>query len=260
MKKFGIIILSLIFFSVFSQSTNNVFKVGEKLKYEISYNWGLVWIDAGEVNFYVKNEKEKMRLIGTGTTYKSYDWFFKVRDVYQSVVDPVTLQPSYFKRNVDEGGYKINSQYKYNQSENLVYSKYKDNSKPVKLDTIKLENSAVDIVTLLYKTRLIDVDKMKKGDVVTLHVIIDNEISAITLKHEGVEKVKVKDAGKYSSVKFSVDLLGGNYFEDGEKMYLWVSNDKNRIPLMIEAPILVGKIKMHIVSHEGLKYDLASKL
>jgi hypothetical protein len=260
MKKFSLIILSILFLNSFSQNENSVFQVGERLKYEISYNWGLVWIDAGEVNFLVKKQKNKLRLIGTGSTYESYDWFFKVRDVYQSYVDPQTLDPYYFKRDVDEGGYKIKSRITFDRENNLAYSKYKDNTKPVALDTIELDNGVVDIVTLLYKTRLLDIKKMKKGDIVNLKVIIDKEISTIQLKYEGLEKIKVKKMGRYNSVKFSVDLLGGNYFEDGEKMSLWVSNDKNKIPLQIEAPILVGKVKMHIVSHEGLKYAIDSKL
>lgn len=262
MKNIIVIIFGLIALSSYSQKkqNNSVFRVGENLKYEISYNWGLVWLDAGVINFSVKDYKGKLRLIGTGKTYKSYDWMFKVRDTYQSVVEPSSLDPIYFKRNVDEGGYIIKSQYKYNKKNKLIYSKYKVNDNAEKLDTIKREHGAVDIVTLLYKTRLINIDKMKKGDVVKLHVVFDNEITEIQLKHEGVEKVKIKSLGKYNSVKFSVNLIGGDYFEDGEKMYLWVSNDKNRIPLMVEAPILIGKLKMHIVSHEGLKYDMASKL
>jgi hypothetical protein len=219
-----------------------------------------VWVDAGKVDFIVKEHKNKLRLIGMGSTYKTFDYFFKVRDVYQSVVDPNSLTPFYFKRDCDEGGYVIKSQYKYNHKDNLVYSKYKDNNKPEKLDTIKLKNNAVDITTLLYQTRMIDVSKMNKGDKVKLNVIFDNEISEIELVHEGTEKIKIKDLGKFNAVKLSVNLIGGNYFEDGEKMYLWVSNDKNRIPLMVEAPILVGSLKMHIVNHQGLKYQLTSKL
>ena len=247
-------------FFIVGINAQTVFNAGEKLKYEISYNWGFIWIDAGEVNFYVKQHKDKLRLIGTGSTYKNYDWFFKVRDVYQSFVDPESLTPYYFKRDCDEGGYIIKSQYKYNQKKKIVYSKYKDNTKPEKYDTIKIKNNAVDIVTLLYKTRLLDISKIHKGQSVKLHVIFDNEISEIELKHEGVEKIKVKNVGKYNAVKFSVNLIDGNYFKEGEKMYLWVSNDKNRIPLMVEAPILVGTLKMHLLSYEGLKYDLTSKL
>ena len=44
-------------------------------------------------------------------TYSKWDTYFKVRDVYDSYVNPITLKPRMYKRNVSEGGYTKTEKY-----------------------------------------------------------------------------------------------------------------------------------------------------
>jgi len=39
----------------------------------------------------------------------------------------------------------------------------------------------------------------------------------------------------------------------------WVTDDKNRIPVLVKAKIPVGTIKMHLVEWEGLVGEIAKK-
>jgi hypothetical protein len=50
-------------------------------------------------------------------------------------------------------------------------------------------------------------------------------------------------------------MVVGNIFTEEEGMKVWVSNDKNRIPLLIESPISVGSVKCVMTEYHGLKYD-----
>lgn len=68
-------------------STNNTFNVGETLVYKIYYNWNFVWIPAGEVVFKVFDEGDKYHYQAKGRTYESYEWFYVVKDDYDSWVD-----------------------------------------------------------------------------------------------------------------------------------------------------------------------------
>ncbi|MFQ5334901.1 MAG: DUF3108 domain-containing protein [Flavobacteriales bacterium] len=83
-------------------SQNTATCAGEIITYKISYNVGNLWIGAGEVTFEVKLETYRKRpvyhIISTGKTYKSYDWFFKVRDCYETYCDTSTLLPLRFKQ------------------------------------------------------------------------------------------------------------------------------------------------------------------
>ena len=52
-------------------------------------------------------------MVGLGKSTGAFDWFFKVRDRYESYIDQEALVPMAFIRRVDEGGYKINQNYPY---------------------------------------------------------------------------------------------------------------------------------------------------
>jgi hypothetical protein len=43
-------------------------------------------------------------------------------------------------------------------------------------------------------------------------------------------------------------------------MTVWVSDDQNRIPLLIESPVSVGSVKMVLQEYKGLKYDFTAKV
>ena len=70
---------------------NKSFDFGESLTYKIQYNWTAVWVSAGEVEFRVDSSSIHNRTCykfsGLGKTYKRYDWFYKVRDRYESYSD-----------------------------------------------------------------------------------------------------------------------------------------------------------------------------
>ena len=68
---------------------NEAFKPGEKLTFRLHY--GL--ISAGEGTLEVLPEKQTFvgrvcyHVVGTGETVGAFDWFFKVRDTYESIID-----------------------------------------------------------------------------------------------------------------------------------------------------------------------------
>ena len=43
-------------------------------------------------------------------------------------------------------------------------------------------------------------------------------------------------------------------------MNVWVSDDKNKVPLLIESPVSVGSIKVVLKSYKGLKYEMDAEL
>jgi hypothetical protein len=53
-------------------------------------------------------------------------------------------------------------------------------------------------------------------------------------------------------LKFRPMLEQGRVFKESEKMTLWISDDKNHIPIRLEAEIIVGSIKMDLMEYSGL--------
>ena len=241
---------------------NNVFKSGEVLQYVITYNWLLVWTDVGAVKFEAKTEKkngkELLMLKGMGTSYPFYDWFFKVRDVYTSWVNPKTLLPVYYHRDVNEGDYIINIKYNFDYDNMVAYSESFKTKKPLWRDTIPIPECTYDVISVIYQARNIDFSKVKKDEQILFKILLDNELHDVYIRYKGKEVKKVRGVGKFNCIKFTGSLIAGDVFKGGEDLTIWVTDDQNRIPVWIESPIIVGTVKARLVKYEGLKYPLNS--
>jgi hypothetical protein len=244
---------------------NNAFTAGEEITYELTYNWSNIpWTKVGYATFSVKEKviknKTYYHLIGTGSSYDSWDWFYKMRAIYQSYVDPVTLTPFYYKRDVQEPNYFIDLEYKYNWKDTLAYSKFQSKRTALRYDTIKIEPCTHDLIGVLYYARNIDYTKYKAGDVIPITLLIDREIFKIYYRYLGKEVLRVKNIGRYNTIKLGVYTVEGSMFQGGENMYIWITDDLNRVALQVETPIVVGSIKAFVSNMKGLKHPLTSKL
>jgi len=115
-KFFRIIVLLFTGFTPFglkSQCSEPEFAFGpgETLNYVVAYNWGFIWVDAGEVYFKTNHDKTVYEFEAFGRTYPYYDWLFKVRDLFQSKVDPATFQPLWALRKTYEGGNEVYNEF-----------------------------------------------------------------------------------------------------------------------------------------------------
>ena len=84
------------------------FKSGEHLSYQASYNMSGVLTTFAEVNMTVGTVKTSkssyLHLKCTANTYKKWDSFFKIRDLYEAYVSPYTITPAVYKRDNNENG------------------------------------------------------------------------------------------------------------------------------------------------------------
>ena len=101
---------------------NTTFTAGEELTYKLYYNWNFVWLSAGEMTFKVIDEDDQWHFQVIGKTYDSYDWFFKVRDYYDTWVQKETGLPIMGIRNIEEGKYRLYDYLTYDQSRKTVHN------------------------------------------------------------------------------------------------------------------------------------------
>ena len=236
---------------------NFAFQSGEKLTFRGYYNWGFLWVAAGEVKLEVKNEsygdKPAYKIEALGRSLKAFDWFFKLRDTISCYVDTTSLKPFYFDRKTNEGDYKARHEYWFDYEKDQIYSKIRKRQKPIKKDTLENKNISSDIVSVAYYTRNLDFSKYKKKEKIPLRMLIDNEVHNLYIRYKGIENVKLKSGEIYECLKFSPMLVKGHLFKGGEDMTIWVSNDRNRVPIMVEAKVLIGSVKGLLNSYEGLR-------
>jgi Protein of unknown function (DUF3108) len=240
---------------------NSSFAHGEKLVYKIYYNWKFIWVPAGEVVMRVVENPESYELKVSGSTYEAYDNFFRVRDYFYSKIDKKSLKPISFVRLVEEGDYRKFDSIAFDYKKYSATSFVGKSRSEAKAETHKLDDCMHDLVSILYSMRNTPVDLYKKGDIIPTKVFFDRETFPIKVKYEGKElKKSIKDLGKFNTVRINPDLVAGNVFTDGARMDIWVSDDANKIPLLIESPLKIGVGKAFLKSYSGLRHPLTSKL
>lgn len=241
--------------------TNNVFEDGEELTYKLYYNWNFVWLSAGEITFRVKDMGNKYYISAIGQTYKSYDWFFKVRDKYEVWLDKETLLPELSVREVQEGGYSMYDKMTFDHKRGKIASLRGKTKDQAQLTEYEVESCLHDILSILYYIRNVEFDSMKQGDNVPIKIFIDKKKWPLRVKYLGKDSHKrIKGVGKFKTLKFSPEVIKGYVFKTDDPMTIWASDDNNRIPLMIESPVRVGSVKAVIKNYKGLKHALAAKV
>ncbi len=259
-----IVIMMLVFINIFHCPTifaqcaekNNAFTFGEEISYEVAYNLGFIWVKAGWASFKVAktsvNNISTYKFSAYGTTLEKWDWIYKVRDTYEAHMDVDMLRPLKFYRNTLEGKTKVNNRYKFNYTDRQIYSSTTSSEKPSSKDTLNLPDCTLDVLSMIYRARNIDYGKYKKNDKIPISLIIDGKVYDLYIRYLGKEVIKTRDKTKYRCFKFKPLLVEGTLFSSGENMTVWVTDDKNKIPIVIEAKILVGSVKAILTETKGL--------
>lgn len=255
---------SLLFSQTNCVSENTAYEPGEELNYKVIYNWGMIWLESGKATFRVGSARIKGKTLyvfnGSGSTYPNYDWFYKVKDVFESYVDSATLRPLTTSATIWEGSKREKHYYVFNFNTKKAYTKITRGSKPEKVDTVKTAACTIDVTTAIYYARNIDYSNCKKNDTISISLLLDGKVYPIYIRYLGKGQYNAGALGKYNCIKFSPLLVEGSIFKGGEGMTVWVTDDKNKIPLYIETPIVVGSIKVKLTSYKGLRNAEESKI
>lgn len=237
----------------FPSVSNNSFKVGEKLRYRVTYGF----MDAGEAVMEIKSTSKTgsqgrplYHMVGTGRTLGGFNAVYKVHDVYESYIDQKSVMPWLFLRDVNEGGYKINQEYTFKQDQSKVHTGKKSYTVPMGIQ---------DMVSSFYRARTLNFEGMKPGKTFEFKCFMDEEVYNLKIKYVGDEEIRIRK-GHFKCHKFVPVVQTGRYFESEDDVNFWVTADKNKIPVLVKAKIPVGTVKMHLVEWSGLKNELTSKI
>ncbi|MDP1800658.1 MAG: DUF3108 domain-containing protein [Bacteroidota bacterium] len=226
-------------------TVNKAFKQGEVLTYRMHYGM----LNAGVAILEVKPDlievsgRKVYHIVGSGYTIGSTDWFFKVRDRYETYMDKDAMLPWLFVRRVDEGGYKFSQDYAFNH-----YTKKVDIGNNEKFD---IPAGIQDMVSAFYSARNMDLSNAKAGDLFSITCFVDKEIWPLKIKFIGKETIDT-DIGKFRCLKFRPIVQKGRVFKKEEDLNVWISDDDNHLPMRVKADVLIGSIKMDITSAKNL--------
>ena len=242
MKK---LILIFLLTSHYCFSQKNIFPIntGESCSYRIYYGF----INAGHAIYSVTKKNEEISVIVQGRSNSVVDLFFKIRDRYESRINTKSLLPFYFKRDILEGGDKINQEYFFNHKNNTVKTQKGE---------YKMKARSQDMLSSFLFGRTLSSSFLKRGNPFFINLFIDEENYNMEVNYLGTEILNTQ-IGKIRCIKLQPIVQVGRVFSNPDDLRIWVSDDKNHILIKVEMDILVGSIKADIETAKNIKFPLS---
>ena len=245
----GILISLVGFTQELPLKKDPIFKEGEVLSYKLKYGF----ITAAEATIKVLpsdmkfDNKPTYRLSVDARTSGTFDIFYKIRDHYDSYIDKTDLTPYFYQENIREASYRRTDKARFYQDTKKVVANKGTFTTPT--------TQTFDLVSAYYFARSLDISNPKIGDEFKLNYFLSDEISQLQIEYVGKETIKTK-LGNIRCLKFSPSIKPGRIFKKDSKLYLWITDDGNRVPVKAQVEILVGAVTMEIKSAEGLRYPI----
>jgi len=275
MKRFLTIIIFLFPVLVHAQinpfikrDPSPAFREGEILNYTVSYSGKIFSTNVADVEMSVHMDTilghSSYKIIGSGNTRPFFNLFFPLHDVYISWVDNTTLKPYRATSNQKEGGYMYETDFRFDWSKKLAATTG-HNIKREKYyrKVLPLEEFSYDALSLFYNLRMVDFSQAQNpGDRFQASLVLEDTVRTLYLKYHGREKRRAsKKLGYFNTLKFSCIFATSTdeSFQDGTEFFIWMTDDKNKLPVYLESPIKVGKIYATLDSYSGLANPVASK-
>ncbi|MBP5366195.1 MAG: DUF3108 domain-containing protein [Bacteroidales bacterium] len=221
---------------------------GEQLTYVMRYGF----IVGGKANFTVQDTimdgVKANHVVCNGFTTGLPDMIFKVRDTYESYIDPNTQLPIKAVRNISEGRYRYYDEILYDRELDKVYT--------LKKGTEDVPAKILDVVSAFYHARnnTFD-DNLEIGDTIRYVTYFAGQVYPLLIKYRGREAVSTR-VGKVMCHKFSPITEVGRSFKTEDDMQVWISCDGNRIPIKIKFDLVVGSFVCELTQYSGIKYPL----
>lgn len=230
-------------------------KSNEKLIYAASYNMSGMMTQLAQVTMstdLIKTSKKSfLHLSWEASTFSKWDKFFKIRDVYETYVDPATLKPSLYKRSIYEGGYSKTEKYIFGANGRSINSSSQKSNRPETKKTVAIGSSTRDIISMIYKLRTVNFSKFSPGQSASFIIVFDEKEYPVYVKYMGLETVSAGNLGKKQCYKLSIaaktDKLKGR-----DKNLIWITNDANKVPVLIRFSIPVGTGQLSLSNASGI--------
>ncbi|QQX77446.1 MULTISPECIES: DUF3108 domain-containing protein [Aequorivita] len=245
--------LLLLFSNIFYLSAQErAYGDGEYFKFRVHYGF----VTAGYATLKVKdsriNGKEVFHVRGFGQTIGVSKWFFKVEDDYQSYIDKDRDIPYRFIRKIDEGGYTKDIQIDFNHTTNIATV---NDKKHDEITVFSFPEDTQDMISAFYYLRnQLDTENIKTGDVIEMNMFFDKENYKFRLKFLGKEVLDT-NFGRVRTLIFRPYVQSGRVFKEKESLTVWISDDKNKIPLLVKADLAVGSLKATLTEFKGLQHS-----
>ena len=267
MKRIVILIGLCLWWGVLSLSAqcaakNEAIQPGERLTYELKFNWKFIWVSAGEAKMdllpVTYEGKECYQTTLYSISNKTVDMFFKMRDTLTCITTD-RLEPVYFRKGAEEGSsYTVDeARFSYLDRKCIVDQSRARRGRDTVYRKDTLDYCVFDMLSILLQARSFDPASYKKGDKILFPMATGRRVEEQTLIYRGKKNFKAEDGIKYRCLVFSLveyDKKG----KEVEVITFYVTDDKNHLPVRLDLYLNFGSAKAFLRTIEGNRHPLTS--
>ncbi len=265
-KKHFIFMLMLSIFLLFTMGVsgqckvpNNAFTSGEKITYDLYFNYGIINARAGKGTLSVTDANYRgMNAYKTVMTLNSSGLagnFYSVNDTLTSYVDK-DLRPLLFTKEAAEGkDYSVERQaYSYQGDQITIRAVRIWNGEDRFDETVTTDRCTYDYLSVLSYVRNIDYTGMKPGDNRYIQFISGRKLVDMYVIYLGTSSLKANNGKQYEVINISMTIKDDAFTNQQEALKASLTNDENRIPVVIDTHLKVGLVHAVLKNVSGLRH------
>lgn len=244
---------------VYRTVRNESFSRGETLEFKMTY--GIFTVGKGSAhihpNYFRFNERPCFKVDVYGKTVGMVDWVADVDDQWGAYIDTAALVPHMFYRRIREGRYKKDEQTYFDHENRKIAVKVADKKTGKFKDPVVYDAPANvrDMIGGFLYLRIMDFSTLKVNDTVVVRGFFEDEFYALKIVYKGKKQIKTK-IGKVNTLVFKPVMPKNKLFDGEDSITAYFSDDKNRIPVKIEAEMFIGSAGVELTGYSGLRNPL----
>lgn len=229
------------------------FKSGEKYTYLVHYGF----VNAGEAvvtldkAFYKVNDRVCYKVDVTGKSLGVLAMTYKINNLWRSYIDTSAMIPQKFYRSLRENTYSRDENVFFDHLKQTAKQVQKTNEDPEETKEYKITKGVQDMISGYYLIRTLNFNTIQKGDTLNFKGYLDGKIYDFRIRYLGKEKIRT-EFGKIWTAMLAPILPETRLFAGTDALKIWVSDDRNRIPVKIQAELFMGAIEIDLIEHNGL--------
>ena len=249
--------------NIFAQceKENIAFQSGEKITYDLYFKYGVINAKAGTGTLNTTttnlNGKSVYKTQLRANTSGFADNMYSIHDTLTGYMD-MKLVPLLFTKETHEGDdYRTERQsYSYENGKIAIRVIRYKKGKQAFDETVTTENCTYDYVSVLNYARNLDYSDMKPGENTHIQFISGKKIVNMYIRYQGITSVKANDGKTYDAIQLSLMILDKAFADQQEAMKVSMTNDLNRMPLIIEINLKIGAISVVLNDYSGIRYPI----
>ena len=243
--------------------TSLPFQPGEKLRFALYVGP----LHVGDAHLQVRKKmvqchsKKCLHIRAYGRTIGWWRKLKAVDNIWGSYYLAESHQTSFFYRLIQENNYrKYETTTFYLQKAKAVVRSYKDK----KMKKLKEKNSydilpqTQDMISGYYYLRTLPFEDYLTGYIIQIPVFFEDTFYEMKIRYLGTEYIET-ELGKIKAYILSPIMPENKLFSGKNAIKVWLSSDKNRVPLRVEAKMFLGSVRVELTSAKNLPYPLQRK-